>query len=434
MKTARHSKVVKSQSEKGLSAIELLIAMAVFLVVMSSVYGILRIGNLSRTNVNSRTENVKNVRMALNTIGREAVNAGLGYNRIGGTVPDDFTADNFGLPADPDTDPDLLTAISEGTNISESDLSKNGEKNDVVAFAFRDFQFNNGFPITINDVSQNGNKLILKTPDGACANCRPFDLFLIETGEGRQAVILSTDIVNNNQIVLGGDDDPININYGKKGKKGKDLQKNVDDANKKLADAQRDLAKEQADLADAIAKGDLKKIAEETTKVAEKTLAVTNAQLALTAAQLALGGGGNPTVGSTVQKCSAGVTNNCIDYGQTSVVAKKIYLVSYSVAADGTLIRTTYGNNTGADSDSQVVKQPIATGVRSLKINYLLEDGTTTSDPAVANTQKDKCNDIVSIDVTLTVATDSNDMGSDNSNLITLTSTFSTRNLKYDVY
>lgn len=362
-------KAVNKNSEKGLTVIELLIAMMIFLIVMGSVYGILKIGNMSRTTINSRSENIKNVRMAINSLGREAVNAGLGYNRIGGTVPDDFTADNFGLPEDADEDSDLLTAISAGYNIGESDLTKKGEKNDVVAFAFRDFQFNDGFPIVINDVTENGDTLILKTPDGACANCRPFDLFLIEAGDGKKAIILSTDIVNGNSIILGGDDDPLNVNYGKKkGKKGKD--DDDDDDGKK----------------------DKK----------EK---------------------------STVKKCKDGNKSNCIDYKSTTVVAKKIYLVSYNIGADGTLIRTTFGNNTGGGPDEQILKQPIANGVRSFKIQYLLTDGTVTEDPSVANTQKERCNDIVQLEVTVTVDSETN-----SSEPITLTSTFSTRNLKYDVY
>ena len=361
-------KSVKSGLEKGLSTIELLISIAIFFVVMSSVYGILKIGNLSRTTTNSRSENIKNVRIALNTIGREAVNAGLGYNRIGGTVPDDFTTFNFELPPDPDTLPDLLTAISTGVNITPSDFSKNGEKNDVVAFAFRDFQFNDGFPIVINDATQSGNTLILKTPNGACANCRPYDLFLIETGKGQQSLILSTDIVNENTIVLA--QDALNLNFGKCTPPGN--------------------------------------------------------------------GNGNAfgvcMNNNNIKKCINGLLQNCIDYSSTSVVAKKIYLVSYRVAADGTLIRTTFGNNTGADGDNQIVQHPIASGVRSLKIQYLMEDGTTSTDPSVANVQKEKCNDIVQIDISLTVESNTDQMGFINSNLITLNSTFSTRNLKYDVY
>lgn len=415
---------LERHSERGLTAIELVVSMAIFLIVVSAVYGILRIGNLSRTSINSRSENIKNVRMAINSIGREAVNAGLGYNRIGGTVPDDFAADNFGLPADADDDDDLLTAISTGNNISESDISK-GTRNDVVAFAFRDFQFNDGFPIIINDAKEDGGRLILKTPDGACANCRPYDLFLIETGDGKKAIVLSTDIVNNNTIVLGGNEDPININYGKKGPK--KAQERFDKADKELKKRQDEQKKAQEDLAKAIAQGDLRKILDIQNLLTALLGRLSAAQAEYNAALMGLGSSAQ-TAGSAVKKCPPGDSEKCVSYSSTTVVAKKIYLVSYSVAADGTLIRTTFGNNTGATADEQVLKQPIANGVRDFKVNYLLADGTTTSDPSEAGAQNARNNEIVQIDVTVTVDSDKGNEP------ITLNSTFSTRNLKYDVY
>ena len=429
MKKALFPKKDLRTSERGVTAIELMIAMAIFLIVMGAVYGLLRIGNMSRSTINSRTENIKNVRMAIDTIGREAVNAGLGYNRVGGSVPDDFTYYNFGMPPDPDNDTDLLTAISTGVNISQTTVAGVTQMNDVVAFAFRDFQFNDGFPIVITDATQSNGKLILKTPDGACANCRPFDLFLIETGEGKQAVVLSTDIVNNNQIVLDGAQDALGIDFGQvgKGKGGKDI---LGDAQEKLADAQKELADAQQNLIEAQKKGDAKKIAEAQQKILEAQQKVTNAQQQLAAALASTGGSG-----STVKKCVSGINTDCINYGSTTVTAKKIYLVSYSVSEDGTLYRTTYGNNTGATAAEQIVRQPIAQGVRSFKLQYLLSDGTVTSDPSVASTQKERCNDIVQIEVTVVVdsLTDKGG-GVMSSDPITLTSTFSTRNLKYDTY
>lgn len=387
-------------SERGLSAVELLISMAIFLIVVGAVYGVLRIGNMSRTTINSRSENIKNVRMAVNSIGREAVNAGLGYNRVGGTVPDDFSTVNFGLPADIDKDYDLLTAISAGFNISESDLSKKGAKNDVVAFAFRDFQFNDGFPIVINDAKEKDDNLVLKTPSGACANCRPYDLFLIETGDGKKAIILSTDIVNNDSIVLG--NDPLGSNYGKKSTGGSSGDDDDDDDDGKKGGKGED--------SDGFCLPD---------HYGHKHCIN----------PLGIFGSGSKIDTSPVKKCSSGVTVNCINYSSTTVVAKKIYLVSYSVSADGTLIRTTFGNNTGAGANDQIVRQPIANGVHSFKLKYLLADGTTTEDPSVANTQKERCNDIVQIDVNVVV-----DSENGSSEPISLSSTFSTRNLKYDVY
>lgn len=414
MKNKTAEKLTARHSERGLTAVELLVSMAIFLIVVGAVYGVLKIGNLSRTSINSRSENIKNVRMAINSIGREAVNAGLGYNRIGGTVPDDFTSENFGLPADADDDDDLLTAISSGFDISESNLTKKGTKNDVVAFAFRDFQFNDGFPVIINDVQKQNGNLVLRTPDGACANCRPYDLFLIETGDGKKAIILSTDIVGNNTIVLG--DDPLGTNYGKD-YKGDDNsgQGKGHDKNKICLPGHygHPHCTNPPGINISVGGGGI--------------------GIGIGGIGIGIGGGSGSSSGktdkSTVKKCEKGKTENCLDYSTTTIVAKKIYLVNYSVSADGTLIRTTFGNNTGAGADEQIVQQPIASGVRSFKLKYLLADGTTTEDPSVANTQKERCNDIIQIEVTVVV-----DAENGSSEPISLTSTFSTRNLKYDVY
>lgn len=391
--------------------------MTVFLIVVGAVYGVLRIGNMSRTAINARSENIKNVRMAINSIGREAVNAGLGYNRIGGTVPDNFTTTNFGLPPDSDSEQDLLTAISSGFNISESDFSKGGVKNDVVAFAFRDFQFNDGFPIVINDVQKSNDNLILKTPDGACANCRPYDLFLIESGDGKKAIILSTDIVNNNSIVLGAD--PLGTNYGSTIVGGSSSESGKGEDKKGFCMPGHYGHKH-------------------CTNPPGKTIGIGGIDINIGGGSSGSSGSGSSGSGSSgssdktnnsaVKKCTNGETQNCLNYS-TTVVAKKIYLVSYSVRGDGTLIRTTFGNNTGAGADEQIVSQPIANGVRSFKLTYLLTDGTTTEDPSVANTQKERCNDIIQIEVNVLV-----DSENGSSEPISLKSTFSTRNLKYDVY
>ncbi len=64
--------------EAGFSLLELMISIVVFLVFMGAVYGLLRIGNIQKSTVSTQTEIIKNVRLALNTIGRDAVNVRLG--------------------------------------------------------------------------------------------------------------------------------------------------------------------------------------------------------------------------------------------------------------------------------------------------------------------------------------------------------------------
>ena len=58
--------------------------------------------------------------MAINSIDREAADADLICNCVGGTAPDDSAADQFGVPAD--TNDDLPTAFTTGLNIAASDF------------------------------------------------------------------------------------------------------------------------------------------------------------------------------------------------------------------------------------------------------------------------------------------------------------------------
>src|SRR5690348_10349302 len=86
--------------EAGFSLIEMLIAMVVFTIIMTAIWGLLRIGNVSRNKVNDRSETIKNARVSVNSIGRDIVNAGLGFSRVGGLVPDDFAAKHLDIKKD----------------------------------------------------------------------------------------------------------------------------------------------------------------------------------------------------------------------------------------------------------------------------------------------------------------------------------------------
>lgn len=350
----------RKHSQAGFSLLEMIIAVTVFLIVMSAVYGLLQIGIISRNTINNRSETITNARTAVNTVGKDIVNAGLGFSRVGGVVPDDFFTDILDLKDDNGQQRDLLTGVIAGNNVRESDLSKNGTKNDVIAFAFRDLSFNGGNSIPIIDApiaSIINNSNVLKTPTGACANCNPFDLFLIESTDGKQAIVMATAIPDTSTIVLG-QDDPLNLNQ-----------------------PVLDLSADRR---------------------------------------------------SILTKCILGNTVNCINYS-AGVTAKKVYWISFSVDADGTLVRTTYGNNTGATASEQIQKHPIAYGVQNFQVRYLMQDGTITDDPAQENTLPMKMNEVVQVELSLTMQAANNEKGLTNVELINVTSTFSTRNLKYDV-
>lgn len=345
------------KKQSGFSLIELIISITVFLIITASIYGLLRIGLLSRNSLNNRSETITNARSAVNSVGKDIVNAGLGFSRVGGIVPDGFTNDHLDLQDDNGSERDLLTGIIAGNNIEKSDLSIKGQKNDVVAFASRDLQFNGGNPLIIIDApiaSITNNSNVLKTATGGCANCKPFDLYLVESKDGKQAVVMATAVPDTNSIVLG-IDDPLDIN--------------------------------------------------------QEVVAGTDDRSILT-------------------KCVLGNTTNCIDYS-SGVTAKKIFWVSYSVDPDGTLVRTSYGNNTGEPASKQIQKQPLAYGVQNFQVRYLMQDGTISDDPSEGNKYPMKMNEVVQVEIKATIKANNDEGSITQTEVINVTSTFSTRNLKY---
>lgn len=316
--------------EAGFSLIELIISITVFTIIMGAIYGLLQIGLISRNSLNKRSETTKNVRAAINSVGKDIVNAGLGFSRVGGLVPDDFANEHLDIPVDKGKERDLLTGIIAGNDISESDLSVTGTKNDVIAFAYRDLAFNGGNPLNIIDapiLSIIDNSNVLKTPTNGCTDCKPFDLYLVESKDGKQAIVMATAIPDSNTLVLGRND-PINLN------------------------------------------------------------------------QEVLNAGSNER--SILTKCVLGNTNNCINYS-AGVTAKRIFWMSYSVDVNGTLVRTSYGNNTGAAEDQQIQKFPLAYNVQNFQVRYLMQDGTVSDDPSNGNTTPLKMNEVVQVEISVTV-------------------------------
>jgi hypothetical protein len=140
----------------------------------------------------------------------------------------------------------------------------------------------------------------------------------------------------------------------------------------------------------------------------------------------------NPDRRSILIECLFGNTVNCMNYS-SGVTAKKIYWVSFSVDVNGTLVKTTYGNNTGAPASEQIQVNPIANGVQNFQVRYLMQDGTISDDPSQDNVFPLKMNEVVQVEITMTLVSANDKQGVTSTQLINVTSTFSTRNLKYDV-
>ena len=364
--------------EAGFSLIELTVSTVVFLIFISAVYGLLRIGHIKEDTVAGQVEVIKNARLALNTIGRDAVNAGLKYRLSENSpvkVPDNLTNKRLGLSADSDTNLDNLTAVVSGNNINSStDSILNGT--DLVSFAFHDVNSNIGNSILLAKAEQSGNGVAIYarlTSDDASFKPLKGDLYRISVGTtGALGLVTAAESVRGvsypNAVQGGvtyytslykltfGHNDPLDINlpYSHSG--------NI---------------------------------------LSPRTC---------------------PFTGTQVRRC--------FNDGGSTATAIKINWVSYHVDDNKTLIRRIYGNNADAAAPSdQIQNQPIAYNIENLQIRYLLENGTISDDPSAAGTT----GNIVQLDVSISARADIDTVGVNTEKTIELRSTFSTKNLHYVV-
>lgn len=210
-------------SPTGFSMVELLISITIFLIAVSAVYGIFRIASLQRNVVNNRTDSVKGARIALAHIRRDAINTGLSYHRIGGLVRDDFANSLLQMPADADSDYDLLTAIMAGNDVNSNLLNLSG-KTDSVTFIYRDLDFNpedasstdprklQGRLIEYNNTVKGSNTRVdVKTNANGAFNAKKYDLYLFETGN-TQIVGMVTGKPSANDTIQLATGDPLGLN------------------------------------------------------------------------------------------------------------------------------------------------------------------------------------------------------------------------------
>ena len=203
----------KHNRERGMTLIELLMSIVIFLIGIAAIYGVARLASIEKNTVNTRTDQLRSARIALEYIRRDALNAGFGYHRTGGLMPDDSGFALFGLSKDTDTERDFLTSVVAGNDVSTNTLSF-GVKMDDVAFVSRDASFNNGRLVNYTSTAASGNVVKVTTLNGDCAGCSKYDLYLLESASGTTQVIgMVTSKIDDNNILLDqGSDDPLNLN------------------------------------------------------------------------------------------------------------------------------------------------------------------------------------------------------------------------------
>ncbi|MBC7798761.1 MAG: prepilin-type N-terminal cleavage/methylation domain-containing protein [Pyrinomonadaceae bacterium] len=371
--TSRKPRTIAKSNESGFTLIELMVSLLIFLIVTASIYGLLQAGRVDRNRTSGRADILKNIRTSLNLIGRDALNSGLGYTNTGALVPDDFLNLRLGLPADTNPERDNnLTGVIAGNNLFPNNLGGAGVQTDSISFIYSDRNANDGRPMELLDAYQsptnsNAVRLKMKSPLSTVATSTSplqYDLLLIATKNPSNIAGIATQVATEDGVMIIDLEpgDPLGINQSL--------------------------------------------------------------------------GSGDPNQVSVLRQCTAGITTGCtrpvpcIRNGVNSICTgvasvKHIFWVNYRVTPQGTLIRSTYGNNTGQPATSQIQDLPLTYNVRNMQVNYVLENGTVTDDPGTQS------NNVRQVTITLIVQSDEIDVQTRQPTLITLTSTFSTRNIKY---
>ena len=335
--------------ESGFTLLELVISMVVFLIVTASVFGLLQVARQTRTVVTENMSLNKNVRMALNLLGRDTYNAGFGYplrNTV--ILPDNRIGTLLGIPVDVDTSRDTVAPIIAGNNIALStyNLTPN-TRTDQVTFLFKDSTFNlvGGVsqPLSINAATTTSGGIDEIIPlSGSNSLCRLGDIYLV-TGNTGSTMGVSTALTGSDSVQFSNGDV---LGFNQTG-----------------------------------TSGPLRSI----------------------------------TVPASVLR---------------------VLVVTYFVTADGTLTRREYANRTPA---AAFIDEPLVYGVEDFQIIYIMDDGTTTSNPSagpngIAGDDDDTPANLAAVrQIRFTVSVRSTEMNAANqfySN--SQTATFSTRNLGYD--
>ncbi|HEX8250064.1 MAG TPA: prepilin-type N-terminal cleavage/methylation domain-containing protein [Pyrinomonadaceae bacterium] len=197
------------RDEKGFSLLELVIAMVIFIIVTIAIYGVLQLAQRNRLLVNQQVQSTKNVRFALNLIGRDTYNAGYAYPMNSTVVlPDNKISSLLSIPNDFDTSRDTVPPIISGNDINPNTFNTTpNTKTDQVTFIFKDSTFNLigapgsevSQPLSIDAATTNNGIDEIVPVSGSNAACRKNDILLV-TGNAGSALALVTGLSGTDKV------------------------------------------------------------------------------------------------------------------------------------------------------------------------------------------------------------------------------------------
>jgi prepilin-type N-terminal cleavage/methylation domain-containing protein len=198
-----------ARAEAGFSLLEMVVAVAIFTIVVGAIYGLLEVGRSDAFNTKTRTEVMQNSRIALNTIGRDAINAGVGYWKSGARTPDGTLERLLFLPAETNGVDDVLTPVVPGDGVRTITVDGVQVRTDAVTFVYQDNTFNNGTSLAVQAVDTTSNTVTVQPDNTACSQGDLY-VYVIDNGTSRALGSL-TNLVSSDRLRFS-TGDPLQIN------------------------------------------------------------------------------------------------------------------------------------------------------------------------------------------------------------------------------
>lgn len=205
-KSARRAGSTSSQS--GFTLLELIVAVGMFTIIMGAIYMLLNAGKSDAFNTKERTATMQNARVALNTINRDAINAGVGYWKSGALAPDGTLTRLLFLPGETDGVADLLTPIVPGDSVRTIVVDGQNVQTDAVTFVYQDNSFNAGHAVAVSAVNS-GTNLVTVASNAPCVNG---SLYVYVIDDGSRRALGSLTALNGTTQIRFANGDPLRLN------------------------------------------------------------------------------------------------------------------------------------------------------------------------------------------------------------------------------